>query len=461
MKKARLLDNCSSLLALLRELFHHRLVALLVKGLQRLRRSAHCNPATLFLEPDTLLLKVWLKDAGCDVVSVRDRASVDRFLTGQFALTCHDAILQRSRRNNRLSSYRISKLGKKTHAANATSCANCKDWRVVVKTELLSAEKNGIERAAEILRRGGLVGFPTETVYGLGADALSAEAIASVFAAKGRPADNPLILHLSEIPQIDLYAHLNQPAVNLAERFMPGPFTLVLPSRAIVPSIARAGLSTVALRIPDHEIARTLIALAGPLVAPSANLSGRPSPTRAEHVIADLDGRIDAVLDGGACRVGLESTVVDLSGERPRLLRPGHIGREEVEEFLGVRLTIGGKEEQGAAPASPGMKYRHYAPNIPVELVEFDDENDEDVAGKLKIYFKSDDRLLLLVGPSLQRIVERSPENIESIGLSEERLYESFRMAESEGFARVIVVYRRGEISAALENRIAKAVSRV
>lgn len=226
-----------------------------------------------------------------------------------------------------------------------------------------------IDHAAELLRAGQLVAFPTETVYGLGADAFSAEAVAAVYRAKERPADNPLIVHLANSAAMERCALVNDAARRLASMFMPGPLTLVLPALDAVPEIVRAGLFTVALRVPDHSVARALIERSGPLVAPSANRSGRPSPTRAEHVMSDLGGRIAAVLDGGPCRVGIESTVLDLSGDEPLLLRPGIVSREEIESVLGlpVRLLAGGDDE--AARRSPGTRHRHYAPAIPVRWI--------------------------------------------------------------------------------------------
>lgn len=229
--------------------------------------------------------------------------------------------------------------------------------------------------AGQLIRSGKLVAFPTETVYGLGANALDPEAIARIFEAKGRPQDNPLILHLSAQSEIDRFVS-DIPAIarDLMSRFWPGPLTLVLHRSALVPDVLTAGLDTVAVRVPAHPVARALIRAAGvPVAAPSANLSGKPSPTQAKHVIRDLSGRVDLVLEGGDSRIGLESTVLDLTTEPPTLLRPGGVTLEmlqeileEVQEHAVVRET---QSKIVEAPA-PGMKYRHYAPEAKLILVE-------------------------------------------------------------------------------------------
>jgi L-threonylcarbamoyladenylate synthase len=221
----------------------------------------------------------------------------------------------------------------------------------------------GLTRAAEALRAGELVAFPTETVYGLGADAGDADAIARIFAAKGRPADNPLIVHLADAEGIQRVARDVTPlARDLAARFWPGPLTLVLEAGPNLPSITTGGLHTVAVRVPDHPVATALLrAAAIPVAAPSANRSGRPSPTTAAHVLEDLGPAVDIVLDGGACPVGVESTVVDARGERPVVLREGTITRED----LGASDVVPGA---GALAASPGTRYRHYAPDCRVVL---------------------------------------------------------------------------------------------
>ena len=231
-----------------------------------------------------------------------------------------------------------------------------------------------IQEAAAILRRGGLLGIPTETVYGLGADALNEDAVVRIFLAKGRPQDNPLIIHVPDASWLEQYCRDVPPeAYRLAERFWPGPLTMILPRRDCVPLRTTGGLDTVGVRCPDHPVTLAIIRAAGvPIAAPSANLSGRPSPTTAQHVKADLDGRIDLILDGGPCRVGLESTVLSLCGT-PTILRPGGVTREMLEAVMGsVQVSsavLAPLKGDDAAP-SPGMKYKHYAPKADVTLLD-------------------------------------------------------------------------------------------
>ena len=228
--------------------------------------------------------------------------------------------------------------------------------------------------AAGILRRGGLVALPTETVYGLGADGLNQDAVKKIFLAKGRPQDNPLILHVTGADQIALFCRdVPEAAYVLAEKFWPGPLTMVLPARDTVPKSTTAGLSTVAVRCPDNEVTRQIIRLAGaPIAAPSANISGKPSTTTAQHVLHDHDGKIDAIVDDGPCRVGVESTIVDLTETPPRLLRPGGITPEELISVLGeltVDKAVTAQIDKDAVVKAPGMKYRHYAPDCKVVIV--------------------------------------------------------------------------------------------
>lgn len=230
------------------------------------------------------------------------------------------------------------------------------------------------EIAAELIRSGQLVAIPTETVYGLGADGLNEAAVADIFRAKGRPQDNPLILHVAEPEELNRFCHsIPESAWALARAFWPGPLTIVLPAKDTVPKRTTGGLSTVAVRCPDSEVTRSIIRLSGvPIAAPSANLSGKPSTTSAEHVLHDHDGRIAAVVDGGRCRVGVESTIVDLTEERPRLLRPGGITPEQLISVLGdlvVDKAVTAQIDKDAVVKAPGMKYRHYAPQEPVAIV--------------------------------------------------------------------------------------------
>jgi len=256
------------------------------------------------------------------------------------------------------------------------------------KTEVLKvgrdlSGKGDIEKlsfAADILRRGGLVAFPTETVYGLGANALDERAVESIFRAKGRPQDNPLIVHFSKADDIAEYAHTeNNVFFDILKQQMPAPLTVILPKKQNVPSVVTAGLDNVASRVPTSLIARKLIELAGvPVAAPSANLSGKPSPTTAYHVICDMENRADVIIDGGECDVGVESTVVTLCGKVPMLLRPGGFTHERLEELLGkvdISDAVLSALKDGEKAQSPGMKYKHYSPDTKVILVKGNEEN--------------------------------------------------------------------------------------
>jgi L-threonylcarbamoyladenylate synthase len=246
-------------------------------------------------------------------------------------------------------------------------------WKLPVPLEMEQLQRREeIRQAAHLLRGGGLVAFPTETVYGLGADATSEAAVAAIFAAKGRPSDNPLIVHLGQIEQVERWVRaIPSVAENLLHRFCPGPLTLVLPHRGNLAPSVTAGLSTVAVRVPDHPVASALLQLAQiPVAAPSANRSGRPSPTAAEHVWADLAGRIDLLLDGGRTAVGIESTVVDLTDEVPLLLRPGGISLEDLKQVVPAIKIDPGLIHPPSYPRSPGMKYPHYAPKAEMWLLE-------------------------------------------------------------------------------------------
>ena len=266
-----------------------------------------------------------------------------------------------------------------------------------MKTILLPAEDPQTPAlAADILRRGGLVAIPTETVYGLGADGLNPEAVDKIFAAKGRPGDNPLILHVTGPEQLPRFCHdIPDAAYLLAQRFWPGPLTMVLPANACVPRRTTGGLSTVAIRCPKTAVTREIIRLAGvPIAAPSANLSGKPSTTTARHVLDDHDGRIDAVVDGGPCAVGVESTIVDLTEARPRLLRPGGVTPEELTQVLGdlvIDPAVTAPLRQDAVVRAPGMKYRHYAPQEPVLIVS---GSREKAAAYIRAHFSPGDRVL-------------------------------------------------------------------
>ena len=234
-----------------------------------------------------------------------------------------------------------------------------------------------LDQAAAILREGGLVGIPTETVYGLGANGLDGEAVGRIFEAKGRPQDNPLILHIPDVSWLERYCKdIPLTAYQLAQAYWPGPMTMILYHKDVVPEAVTAGLDTVGMRCPAHKLCRDIIAAAGvPVAAPSGNTSGKPSPTTAQHMLEDMDGKIDAIVDGGPCAVGVESTIIDLTCEPPRLLRPGGITLEQLRAVLGevdVDPAVTRLMGAGEKPRAPGMKYRHYAPKAPVTVVTGD-----------------------------------------------------------------------------------------
>ena len=238
-----------------------------------------------------------------------------------------------------------------------------------MNTRVVKPDARALEEAGALIRAGQVVGFPTETVYGLGGNALDGEAVKRIFAAKGRPGDNPLILHISALDQIAplIACELSSVAKKMADAFWPGPLTMIFPKSARVPENVSAGLSTVAIRFPAHPDAQRLIAAAEtPIAAPSANRSGKPSPTTANHVFEDMDGRIPLILDGGECLVGVESTVVDMTGPVPHILRPGGITAEQIAQVAGaseVDSAVMRPLAEGEKPRSPGMAHRHYAPN--------------------------------------------------------------------------------------------------
>ncbi|MBR0148772.1 MAG: threonylcarbamoyl-AMP synthase [Lachnospiraceae bacterium] len=240
------------------------------------------------------------------------------------------------------------------------------------------------EEAGRIIRVGGLVAFPTETVYGLGGDALNKDSSQKIYAAKGRPSDNPLIAHICDIAQLDdLVSDIPSCAGDLAQKFWPGPLTLIMKKKAGVPYETTGGLDTVAVRMPNHPVALDLIRYSQrPIAAPSANLSGRPSPTKASHVLNDLNGRIDMILDGGSVGIGVESTIIDLTGSKPMLLRPGYYITDDFKQILGdvlidpavANITSGTLPDENIKPKAPGMKYRHYAPKAELVIVSGEDK---------------------------------------------------------------------------------------
>lgn len=270
------------------------------------------------------------------------------------------------------------------------------------KTELLGTSDEDIERAAELIRQGEVVGMPTETVYGLAANAFDEKAAEKIFAAKGRPSDNPLIVHISELTMIsEIAAELPQLAVTCAKRFWPGPLTMILPKTPKIPSSVSGGLDTVGVRMPSHPAARALINASGvPLAAPSANLSGSPSPTTAEHVMSDMNGRIPAIIDGGECEAGVESTVICFEQDAIKILRPGRITAQMLMEVTpDIRIDKGvlNKVDSSEPVASPGMKYKHYSPKAEVFLIDGTSEQfakyiaEQDVKNAMCIVFDSSD----------------------------------------------------------------------
>lgn len=330
----------------------------------------------------------------------------------------------------------------------------------LIAVEAHNPDARALGEAARILRSGGLVAFPTETVYGLGANALDTDAVARIFAAKGRPANNPVIVHVADVDSARrLAAHWPSAADRLVKAFWPGPLTIVVKKAEIVPGLVTAGGPTVALRMPAHPVARALIEAAGlPIAAPSANRSMRISATTAAHVLKGLAGRIDLVLDGGPTPGGVESTVVDLSAERPRLLRPGPVGAEQIEAALGIKIERCGPRAKHDAPLpSPGMLARHYAPNVPVECMATNaSARVAELAGSgQRIGWVRLDHESGEIGPNV--VVALMPGNPDGYAA---RLYAALHELEDAGVER-IVVSLPPEIPrwAAIHDRLRRAAS--
>lgn len=240
-----------------------------------------------------------------------------------------------------------------------------------METKIFSSSEEDLKKAAKILKEGGRVVFPTETVYGLGASAFSSIAAASIFEAKGRPSDNPLIVHIAKMSQLkDVASEVSEKAKILMEKFWPGPLTVILKKSPKIPARVSAGLDTVGVRMPENPVARRLLELCEiPIAAPSANISGRPSPTDFEYVKEDMQGRVEGIIDGGNCSVGVESTVIDMTAEKPVILRPGGVTAEEISKALGEHIGNGETKQEVGAPKAPGMKYTHYAPKAVVRII--------------------------------------------------------------------------------------------
>ncbi len=329
-----------------------------------------------------------------------------------------------------------------------------------MNTKTLSTHPDDIHIAADLLRSGEIVAFPTETVYGLGAVVWDESAVQKIFKAKERPADNPLIVHCADLGQIHSVVREFPPLMyHVAQNFMPGALTMLFERHDNIPNIVRAGLPTVAVRIPAHPVAQALIrAVGAPLVAPSANRSGKPSPTKAEHIFDDLDGRISAVIDGGQCSIGIESTVIFMLETPYRILRPGSISKAELEAYTGqkfIEYLSNNDAEHGAMP-SPGMKYRHYAPMASVRVYTTLQE-----LHHVFHRYKEERILLLSVNTLPSEIV--IPQNIMVENLTEYSLYEQLRRADDNGIWLIAVYFppEERENNAGLWNRISKAAESI
>lgn len=342
---------------------------------------------------------------------------------------------------------------------------------VKVTTESLYTPegKEQMAEAARLLKAGEVVAFPTETVYGLGANGMEAEASEKIYAAKGRPSDNPLILHIAEIGQLDgIASDISENAWKLMKAFWPGPMTIILNKKKEVPKETTGGLDTVAIRMPSHPVARELILQAGlPIAAPSANRSGRPSPTEAAHVMEDMKGRIPMIIDGGKVGIGIESTIVDMTGEKPVILRPGFITPEMVDEVVsGVTIDpaiLGGPMAEGLKPKAPGMKYRHYAPAGDMWLVEGADDNVVNKINELTKQKQKEGYKVAVIGTE-ENISRYQADVVKCIGNRKDpesiavNLYGTLREMDQLG---VQVIYgesfEEGDFYGAIRNRILKA----
>ncbi len=319
-----------------------------------------------------------------------------------------------------------------------------------------------INLAGEIIRNGGLVGIPTETVYGLGASALSQEASKKIYAAKGRPSDNPLIVHIWRPEEADKYAVTSELYYRIADRFMPGPITVIMPKRECIPYNVTGGLDTVAIRCPENTIARKIIYAAGePIAAPSANRSGSPSPTSAKHVIFDMDGRIEMIVDGGQCKIGVESTVVSINNNACRILRPGAVTAEmlrEVCDKVEIDDAVVDPSCAGEHPSSPGMKYKHYSPKAEVLLVDGDRDRfykyiETNASSEDGVFVTDDDKY---VGRAVPLVAGKH-------GAADElnrSLFSLFRLADELSLRRIFVqVPPKTDEYLALYNRLIRAAA--
>ena len=319
-------------------------------------------------------------------------------------------------------------------------------------------------QAAEVIKSGGLVIFPTETVYGLGADATSATAAKKIYGAKGRPSDNPLIIHIADPKDAERYAYTSELYYKLSEAFMPGPLTVIMPKKDTIPSEVTGGLDTVAVRCPSHKVARVLIELANDAIAaPSANLSGSPSPTEGKHVIKDMNGKIDAIIDGGSCEIGLESTIVKIDGDSLTLLRPGAISPDAllcVCEKVNIAPAVTEALKENERPLSPGMKYRHYAPKAPLVLL---DGNSEDVERALIERSVNKRALILAYSEEISLLNDANFIDIgarEDLQTQAQRLFGALRAADEMS---IDIIYahlpKKSGMGLALYNRMIRAAA--
>ncbi len=337
----------------------------------------------------------------------------------------------------------------------------------IIRIDENNIDKDAIEEAGNILKQGGLVAFPTETVYGLGGDALNEDSSAKIYAAKGRPSDNPLIVHISNMEAlVKIVKEVPEEAYLLADKFWPGPLTMIFEKSDIVPLATTGGLNTVAVRMPCHKVAGALIDAAGGYVAaPSANRSGRPSPTVAKYVIEDLDGRVEMIIDGGEVNIGLESTIIDLTGENPVILRPGYITQEMLEDIL-ERVEMDKAllhADSDVAPKAPGMKYRHYAPKGSLTVVEGEPEkvtayinerlNELKEKGSKTGVIATDETVKLYVADSVKSAGSRQDE--ETVARQLFRILREFDEEEAE--VMFAEAFSQEGVGQAIMNRLLKA----
>ncbi len=305
----------------------------------------------------------------------------------------------------------------------------------ILRTSQKKPQANAIKKAAELLKKGQVVAFPTETVYGLGADAFNSSAVRKIFSAKGRPADDPLIVHVASIADAErVVKKIPAVARRLMKKYWPGPLTLVMPKSKKVPAVVTAGLDTVAVRMPSHPVALALCKKVGPIAAPSANSFGKPSPTKAIHVFADLKGKIPLILDSGSTHIGVESTIVSLATKPAKLLRPGKITVEELRRILPVEIVTSVKKSQ--KPLAPGMKYRHYSPKTPVVLVL------KPTAGKIAKLVEKEQKRCKKVGLLCLGRYHTGAERVIIIGKTPEsaakRLFDALRWLDSQKLDLII-----------------------